>query len=53
MADLDVQSELGKGSSFSLVFPAARVRVPEPTVSVDGKAVVKQTAPAGDEKVAR
>ena len=29
--ELDVQSELGKGSSFSLVFPAARVRLIEPT----------------------
>lgn len=28
--ELDVQSEVGKGSSFCLVFPAARVRVIEP-----------------------
>ncbi|HEX3141906.1 MAG TPA: phosphate regulon sensor histidine kinase PhoR [Rhizobacter sp.] len=31
--ELDVQSELGKGSSFSLIFPAARVRLIEPTPS--------------------
>ncbi len=39
--ELDIQSELGKGSSFKLVFPAARVRVsaakgattPEPTAA--------------------
>ncbi len=29
--ELDIHSELGKGSSFSLVFPAARVRLIEPT----------------------
>jgi two-component system phosphate regulon sensor histidine kinase PhoR len=29
--ELDVKSELGKGSSFSLIFPAARVRLIEPT----------------------
>jgi two-component system, OmpR family, phosphate regulon sensor histidine kinase PhoR len=41
---LDIESELGKGSSFRLVFPAARTRHPLETSSTDGKAV--QVEPA-------
>lgn len=46
--ELDVQSELGKGSSFSLIFPAARVRVAEPAAVLEAKAVPMS---ASDEKV--
>jgi two-component system phosphate regulon sensor histidine kinase PhoR len=40
--ELDVQSELGKGSSFTLVFPAARVRVLEAPALPDAKAVAEK-----------
>jgi two-component system phosphate regulon sensor histidine kinase PhoR len=30
--ELDIQSEIGKGSVFRLVFPAARVRGSEPNL---------------------
>ncbi|MBX3619971.1 MAG: phosphate regulon sensor histidine kinase PhoR [Rhizobacter sp.] len=41
--ELDVQSEVGKGSSFSLIFPAARVRVTDD----------RQLASTADERVSR
>jgi len=40
--ELDIQSELGRGSVFRLVFPAARVRAVAPAA---------QTAPAREERV--
>jgi two-component system phosphate regulon sensor histidine kinase PhoR len=46
--ELDVHSEVGKGSSFSLVFPAARIR------ARDGASATSEApllTPAGDEKV--
>ena len=45
--ELDVQSEPGKGSSFSLVFPPARVREAEPA----GAESAKRVSPAGEPKV--
>jgi two-component system, OmpR family, phosphate regulon sensor histidine kinase PhoR len=44
--ELDVVSEMGKGSSFSLVFPAARVRTREVATGES-----RSLSPAGDEKV--
>jgi two-component system phosphate regulon sensor histidine kinase PhoR len=44
--ELDVQSEPGKGSSFSLVFPPARVREAEPAA-----AEAKSVSPAGDQRI--
>jgi two-component system phosphate regulon sensor histidine kinase PhoR len=41
--ELDVQSELGKGSTFRLLFPAARVRA----MSAVGHANVTSTASSG------
>ena len=43
--ELDVQSEPGKGSSFSLIFPAARVRLVEPAPDA------KRFTRAGDQTV--
>ena len=45
--ELDVQSEPGKGSSFSLVFPAARVRIVEP--APDAKRFMR----SGDQAISR
>jgi two-component system phosphate regulon sensor histidine kinase PhoR len=44
--ELDVQSEPGKGSCFSLIFPPARVRVAETANGAE-----RSVSPNGNEKI--
>ena len=44
--ELDIRSEVGKGSCFRLVFPAARVRDGERPAAVGGAAVIDASVPA-------
>jgi two-component system phosphate regulon sensor histidine kinase PhoR len=44
--ELQIDSEIGKGSTFRLVFPAARTRMTPPVVSEGNAATLAKTLPS-------